>query len=63
MCHRYSEIQMVVHIFSGFAYFTELMLVYRGVESLCRLLTSNNVPFDLPTNESSRNTNVHVKLV
>ena len=54
---------MVVHIFSGFAYFTELMLVYRGVESLCRLLTSNNVPFDLPTNESSRNTNVHVKLV
>ena len=27
---------MVVHIFSGFALFTELMRVYRGVESLCR---------------------------
>ena len=30
------KIQMVVHIFSGFALFTELMRVYRGVESLCR---------------------------
>ena len=28
--------QMVVHVFSGFALFTELMRVYRGVESLCR---------------------------
>ena len=25
--------------------------VYRGVESLCKLLTANKVPFDLPTNE------------
>ena len=25
--------------------------VYRGVESLCKLLTTNKVPFDLPTNE------------
>ena len=29
------KIQMVVHIFSGFALFTELMWVYRRVESLC----------------------------
>ena len=45
------KIHMVVHIFSGFALFTKLMLVYRGVESLCKLLTANKVPFDLPTNE------------
>ena len=45
------KIHMVVHIFSGFALFTELMWVYRGVESLCKLLTANKVPFDLPTNE------------
>ena len=31
------KIHMVVHIFSGFALFTELMWVYRGVESLCRV--------------------------
>ena len=30
------EIHVVVHIFSGFALFTELMWVYRGVESLCK---------------------------
>ena len=35
------KIHMVVHIFSGFALFTELMWVYRGVESLCKLLTAN----------------------
>ena len=45
------KIQMVVHIFSGFALFTDPMWVYRGVESLCKLLTANIVPFDLPTNE------------
>ena len=45
------KIRMVVHIFSGFALFTELMWVYREVESLCKLLTANKVPFDLPTNE------------
>ena len=45
------KIHMVVHIFSGFALFTELMWVYRGVESLCKLLTANKVLFDLPTNE------------
>ena len=45
------KIQIVVHIFSGFALFTELMWVYRGVESLCKLLTANKLPFDLPTNE------------
>ena len=45
------KIHMVVRIFSGFALFTELMWVYRGVESLCKLLTANKVPFDLPTNE------------
>ena len=44
------KIHMVVHIFSGFALFTESEL-YRGVESLCKLLTANKVPFDLPTNE------------
>ena len=36
------KIQMVVHIFSGFALFTELMWVYRRVESLCKLLTAND---------------------
>ena len=30
------------------------MWVHRGVESLCRL-TSNKVPFDLPTNECKSN--------
>ena len=45
------KIHMVVHIFSGFALFTELMWVYRRVESLCKLLTTNNAPSDLPTNE------------
>ena len=45
------KIHMVVRIFSGFALFMELMWVYRGVESLCKLLTANKVPFDLPTNE------------
>ena len=45
------KIHMVVHIFSGFALFTELMWVYRRVESLCKLFTANKVPFDLPTNE------------
>ena len=37
------KIQMVVHIFSGSALFTELMWVYCRVESLCKLLISNNV--------------------
>ena len=36
------KIQMVVHIFLGFALFTELMWVYRRVESLCKLLTAND---------------------
>ena len=45
------KIHMVLHIFSGFALFTQLMWAYRGVESLCKLLTANKVPFDLPTNE------------
>ena len=45
------KIHMVVHIFSGFALFTELMWVYRGVEYLFKLLTANKGPFDLPTNE------------
>ena len=45
------KIHMAVHIFLGFALFTELMWVYRGVESLSKLLTANKVPFDLPTNE------------
>ena len=37
------KIQMVVHIFSGFALFMELKWVYRRVESLSKLLTANNV--------------------
>ena len=45
------KIQVVVHIFSGFALFTELMWVYRGVESLCKLLIVSKVSIDLPTNE------------
>ena len=40
------KILMLVDIFSGFALFMELMWVYRGVESLCKLLTANKVPFD-----------------
>ena len=40
------KIQMVVLIFSGFALFTELIWVCRGVESLCKLLTAKKVPFD-----------------
>ena len=56
------KIHMVVHIFSGFALFTELMWVYRGVESLCKLLTANKVPFDLPNQQASANQNtVHLK--
>ena len=43
------KIHMVVHIFSGFSLFTQLMWVYRGVESLSKLLTANKVLFDLPT--------------
>ena len=45
------KIHMIVHIFSGFALFTELMSVFRGVESLCKLLAANKMLFDLPTNE------------
>ena len=37
------KIRMVVHIFLGFALLTELMCMYRRVESLCKLLTANNV--------------------
>ena len=56
------EIHMVVHIFSGFALFTELLWVYRGVESLCKLLTVNKVLFDLATNDSIANTSVKTPL-
>ena len=55
------KIQMIVHIFSGFALFTELMRVYRGVESLCRVLTANKMPFDLPTNECKAKYCHHLK--
>ena len=47
------KIKMVIHIFVGFALFAQLMWVYHGVESLRK---SNNVPFDLPTNECSQTT-------
>ena len=40
------KIQIVVHIFLGLVLFTELMWVYRRVESLCKLLIANNVPSD-----------------
>ena len=36
------------------------MWVYSGGESMCRLLTANKVPFDLPTKASKSDT-VHVK--
>ena len=36
MCHRNSENSDVVHTFAGFAKFTKVMWVYRGVESLCK---------------------------
>ena len=45
------KIHMVVHIFSGFALFMELMWVYCGDEFLSKLLTANKMLFDLPTNE------------
>ena len=40
------KIQMVVHIFSYFSLFTELMWVYRRVESLCKL-KKENIPLRL----------------
>ena len=47
MCHGNSEnSDGCSYIFSGFALFTELMWVCRGVESLCKLLTAKKVPFD-----------------
>ena len=58
------KIQMVVHIFSGFALFAKLMWLYRGVESLHKLLTANKVSFDLPNQQASANQNTaHLKLV
>ena len=42
---------MAVHIFSGFDLVMELMWLYHRVESLCKMLTANKVPFDLTTNE------------
>ena len=57
------KIQMVVHIFSRFALFTELMWVYHGVESLCKLLTANKVPLDLPTNKGTSGILSILKLV
>ena len=45
------KIHMAVHIFAGFALFRELTRVFCRVESLCKLLTNNKVPFDLPANE------------
>ena len=53
------KIHMVVHIFSRFALVTELMWVYRGVESLRRLLTANKVPFYQQT--SANQNTVHLK--
>ena len=39
------KIHMVVNIFSGFALFKELMWVYRGVKSLCKLFTAKQGAF------------------
>ena len=36
--------------------------MYRGVESLCKLLTVNKVLFDLATNDSIANTSVKTPL-
>ena len=41
------KIHMVVHIFSGFALFTESECI---AELNPKLLTANKVPFDLPIN-------------
>ena len=54
------KIHMVVHIFSGFALFTELMWVYRGVESLCKLVTANKVLFHYQQTSAEQNT-IHLK--
>ena len=54
------KIHMVVHIFSGFALFTELMWVYRGVESLCKLVTASKVLFNYQQTSAEQNT-IHLK--
>ena len=56
MAMEIQKIHMVVHILSGFALFTELMWVYREVESLCKLLTANKVPFDYQQTSANQNT-------
>ena len=61
MCYWYSEnSDMVVHILSGFALFTELMWVYRGVESLYKLLTANRCLLIYQQMSANQNT-VHLK--
>ena len=50
------KIQMVVHFFSGFALFTELMSVSRSWIAL-----QNKMPFDLPTNECKAKYCHHLK--
>ena len=55
MCYGNSENSDGYHIFSGFALFTKLTFVYRRIESLCKLLTANKVPLDLPTNKCKSN--------
>ena len=44
------KIHMAVHIFSGFALFTESECIAELNWSLFKLLTANKVHFDLPTN-------------
>ena len=55
------EIHMVVHTFSGFALFTQLMWVYRGVESLCKLLTASNRYLLIYQQTRANQNTVHLK--
>ena len=52
---------MAVHNFSGFALFMELMWVYRGVESLWKLLTANKVLILIYQQTSADQNPVHLK--
>ena len=49
------KIHMVVHIFSGFALFTENECIAELNPFNCKLLTANKVPFDLSTNGCKSN--------
>ena len=58
---KIQKIHMAVHNFSGFALFMELMWVYRGVESLWKLLTANKVLILIYQQTSADQNPVHLK--